>query len=78
MPMKLVVTIHEPTPDRTVEAIRAIDARHDMVEVRVDAFGVPAEADTYTALRAATTKPMWVSFVTVVGSVNVWSWDAFR
>ena len=59
--MKLVVTIHEPTPDRTVEAIRAIDARHDIVEVRVDAFGVPAEADTYTALRAATTKPMIVT-----------------
>src|SRR5437588_6266544 len=39
LPMKLVVTIHEPTPDRAVEVIRSIGARHDMVEVRIDAFG---------------------------------------
>ena len=52
--MKLVITIHEPTPDCAIEAIRAIGARHDMVEVRVDAFSVPAEAGTYTAQCAAT------------------------
>jgi shikimate 5-dehydrogenase/3-dehydroquinate dehydratase len=68
--MKLVVTIHEPTPDRTIEAIRAIGAHHDMVEVRVDTPGGvgagfsrhrPAEAALYTALRAATAKPMIVT-----------------
>ena len=42
MPMKIVVTIHEPTPERAIEAIRAIPARHDLVEVRLDAFQTPA------------------------------------
>lgn len=54
--MKIVVTIHEPTPDRALEAIRAIPARHDMVEVRFDAFG-GAAAD-FAAFRAATAKPI--------------------
>ena len=57
--MKLVVTIHEPTPERAVAAIRAIAARHDMVEVRVDAFG-GAAAD-FAALRQATARPMIVT-----------------
>jgi 3-dehydroquinate dehydratase len=57
--MKLVVTIHEPTPDRAIEAIRAIGARHDMVEVRVDAFS--GAAVDFGALRAATAKPMIVT-----------------
>ena len=53
--MKIVVTIHEPTPDRAIEAIRAISARHDMVEIRLDAFEVPAD---FAALRKATAKPI--------------------
>ena len=57
--MKLVVTIYEPTPERAIDAIRAIDARHDMVEVRVDALG-GASAD-FSALRAATAKPIIVT-----------------
>src|SRR5947207_996342 len=57
--MKLVVTIHEPTPDRAIEAIRAIGARHDMVEVRVDAFS--GAAVDFGTLRAATVKPMIVT-----------------
>src|SRR5437773_12458393 len=57
--MKLVVTIHEPTPDRAIEAIRDIGARHDMVEVRVDAFS--GAAVDFGALRAATAKPMIVT-----------------
>ena len=57
--MKLVVTIHEPAPERAIEAIRAIALRHDMVEVRVDAFG--GAAVDFDALRAATSKPMIVT-----------------
>lgn len=37
--MRLVVTIYERTVDDGVRTIRALDPRHDMVEVRVDAFG---------------------------------------
>jgi 3-dehydroquinate dehydratase len=54
--MKIVVTIHEPTPQRAIEAIGAIGGRHDMVEVRVDAFG--GAAVDFAALRAATSKPI--------------------
>jgi shikimate 5-dehydrogenase/3-dehydroquinate dehydratase len=54
--MKLVVTIHEPTPERAIEAIRAVGARHDMIEVRVDAFG--GAAVDLGAIRAATAKPI--------------------
>src|SRR4051794_35524596 len=57
--MKLVVTIHEPSPEHAIEAIRAIGLRHDMVEVRVDAFD-GATVD-FVALRAATPKPMIVT-----------------
>jgi 3-dehydroquinate dehydratase / shikimate dehydrogenase len=54
--MKLVVTIHEATQERAIEAIRAVALPHDMVEVRVDAFGgVPYDL---RALRSATAKPM--------------------
>lgn len=56
--MKLVVTILEATPHRAIEAIRAIGAPHDMVEVRVDAFG---ERVDMGALRAATAKPIIVT-----------------
>ncbi len=57
--MKLVVTIHEATPERAVEAIRAIALPHDMVEVRVDAFG--GAAYDLDALRRASPKPMIVT-----------------
>ncbi|HEX9500350.1 MAG TPA: type I 3-dehydroquinate dehydratase [Thermoanaerobaculia bacterium] len=37
--MQLVVTIHEPTQDAAINAIRSLSDDHDMVEVRLDAFG---------------------------------------
>src|SRR5438105_6783404 len=37
--MQLVVTIHEPTEDAAIEAIRKLREDHDMIEVRLDAFG---------------------------------------
>jgi shikimate 5-dehydrogenase/3-dehydroquinate dehydratase len=57
--MKLVVTILEPTAERALAAIRAIALTHDMVEVRVDAFG--GGAVDLAALRAATAKPLIVT-----------------
>ena len=57
--MKLVVTVSEPTLDRAVEAIRALQRPHDMVEVRVDALG-GREVD-FRALREATAKPIIVT-----------------
>ncbi len=57
--MKLVVTIHEATPERAIEAMRAIGAPHDMVEVRVDAFG--GGAPDFAAFRAATARPIIVT-----------------
>ena len=57
--MKFVVTIFEPAAERALAAIRAIASTHDMVEVRVDAFG--GGAVDLAALRAATAKPLIVT-----------------
>jgi 3-dehydroquinate dehydratase type I len=54
--MKLVVTIFEETPDRAIEVIRALDADHDAIELRADAFG-GRDVD-WRAVRAATAKPV--------------------
>jgi 3-dehydroquinate dehydratase type I len=54
--MQLVVTIHEKTPDAAIDLIRSIDADHDAIEVRADAFGTPAV--DWKAIRAATAKPI--------------------
>jgi shikimate 5-dehydrogenase/3-dehydroquinate dehydratase len=56
--MKLVATILERSADRAIEAIRALAAPHDMVEVRVDAF---AAGPDMNALRQATEKPVIVT-----------------
>lgn len=52
--MKLVVTIFEETPERAIDAIRALDADHDAIELRVDAFH--GQAVDWQAVRAATSK----------------------
>jgi 3-dehydroquinate dehydratase type I len=52
--MKLVVTVYEETCEAAVSAIRAIALPHHMVEVRAEKF---ASID-YTALRAATARPI--------------------
>src|SRR5437763_13943126 len=54
--MQLVVTIYESTPDAAIEVIREIDADHDAIEVRADAFG--RGAVDWRAIRAATAKPV--------------------
>src|SRR4051794_29963221 len=54
--MQLVVTIHEETPETAIDVIRALDADHDVIELRADAFG--ERAVDWTAIRAATTKPV--------------------
>jgi 3-dehydroquinate dehydratase len=53
-PMQLVVTIHEPTQDAAINAIRALRDDHDMVEVRFDAFG----GSDPEAFRDVTSKPI--------------------
>jgi shikimate 5-dehydrogenase/3-dehydroquinate dehydratase len=56
----LTVTIHEPTPKRALEAIRALDpSTHDMVELRVDAFN--GTAIVASAFSAATPHPLLVT-----------------
>lgn len=52
--MQLVVTIHEPTQEGAIEAIRALRDDHDMVEVRLDAFG----GRDVEPFRGLTSKPM--------------------
>lgn len=54
--MQLVVTIFEERPERAIEVIRALDADHDAVELRADAFG--GRAVDWRAVRAATAKPV--------------------
>jgi len=56
--MKLVVTVLEETCDAAIAVIRAIELPHDMVEVRAEGF---AKID-FDALRAATSKPMILTF----------------
>jgi 3-dehydroquinate dehydratase type I len=54
--MKLIVTIHEETPEAAIAAIRALTLRHDVVEVRFDAFGqLPYD---FGLFREATAKPI--------------------
>jgi len=52
--MQLVVTIFENTPQRAIDAIRALRADHDAIELRVDAFG--ESPIDWNAVRAATAK----------------------
>ncbi|MEA2236670.1 MAG: 3-dehydroquinate dehydratase / shikimate dehydrogenase [Thermoanaerobaculia bacterium] len=52
--MKLAVTILEETLERAIDAIRALDADHDAIELRADAFG--GRGVDWRAVRAATTK----------------------
>jgi len=52
--MKLVVTILEDTPGGAIDAIRALDADHDAIELRADAF--LGGAVDWLAVRAATSK----------------------
>jgi 3-dehydroquinate dehydratase len=54
--MQLVVTIYEETPETATDVIRALDADHDAIELRADAFG--GRAIDWTAIRAATSKPV--------------------
>lgn len=54
--MKLAVTILEETPERAMEVIRALDADHDAIELRADAFG--GRNVDWRAVRAATAKPI--------------------
>ncbi|HEV7486234.1 MAG TPA: type I 3-dehydroquinate dehydratase [Thermoanaerobaculia bacterium] len=54
--MQLAVTIHEKTPEITIDVIRALDADYDAIEVRADTFGQnPVD---WNAIRAATAKPI--------------------
>src|SRR2546425_10650152 len=52
--MQLVVTIHEPTLEKAIDAIRALRADHDMIEVRLDAFS----GHGVDAFRGLTSKPI--------------------
>jgi 3-dehydroquinate dehydratase len=52
--MQLVVTIYEPTMEKAIDAIRALRADHDMIEVRLDAFG-GRDVDPF---RGLTSKPI--------------------
>jgi 3-dehydroquinate dehydratase/shikimate dehydrogenase len=54
--MQLVVTIHEQTPEIAIDVIRAIDADHDAIEVRADAFA--NHLVDWIAIRKATAKPV--------------------
>src|ERR1043166_898118 len=56
--MKLVVTIFERTAEAALEAMRTLREPHDMVELRVDAFGGRVDL---RAARAATEKPIIVT-----------------
>jgi 3-dehydroquinate dehydratase/shikimate dehydrogenase len=54
--MQLVVTIHEEAPEIAIAVIRALDAEHDAIEVRADAFA--NHLIDWSAIRKATAKPI--------------------
>src|SRR4051794_22616244 len=54
--MQLAVTIYEETPETAIDVIRSLDADHDVIELRADAFG--GRTIDWTAIRAATSKMM--------------------
>ncbi len=54
--MQLVVTIFEETPEEAIAVIRALDADHDAIELRADAFD--GRAVDWRSVRAATAKPV--------------------
>src|SRR3954470_10409499 len=54
--MHLVVTIHEKSPDEAIDVIRALDADHDAIEIRADAFA--SESVDWKKVHAATIKPI--------------------
>jgi 3-dehydroquinate dehydratase / shikimate dehydrogenase len=54
--MQLVVTIYEETPETAIDVIRGLNADHDAIEVRADAFG--GRMVDWGAIRAATAKPV--------------------
>jgi 3-dehydroquinate dehydratase/shikimate dehydrogenase len=54
--MQLFVTIHEQTPEIAIDVIRALDADHDAIEVRADAFAT--HLVDWIAIRKATAKPI--------------------
>lgn len=56
--MKLIVTIYEETFEAALEAIRALDAGHDGIELRAERFG----AIDLHALRAATPKLVLLTY----------------
>ncbi len=61
--MKLVVTIYEETAEAAIEAIRALRAEHDMVEVRAERF----PSIDLGAIRAAAGKPIILTYRSVGG-----------
>jgi 3-dehydroquinate dehydratase type I len=54
--MQLVITIHEEKPEIAIDVIRAIDADHDAIEVRADAFA--QHSVDWNGIRKATAKPI--------------------
>jgi len=54
--MRLVVTIHEETPQIAIDVIRALNADHDAIEVRADAF--QDRVVDWKKIREATKKPI--------------------
>ncbi len=65
--MNLVVTVLEESCESAIEAIRAIALPHDMVEVRAEPF----ETFDFEALRAATAKPMILTWRSVPRSAGI-------
>ncbi len=56
--MKIFVTIYEETADRAIDAIRALPAEHDGVEVRAEKF----PSIDLQAIRAATDRPIILTY----------------
>jgi len=54
--MRLAVTIHEERPEIAIDVIRALNADHDAIEVRADAFGYGSV--DWKKIREATAKPI--------------------
>jgi len=54
--MQLAVTIYEETPEAAIDVIRSLDADHDVIEVRADAFA--GRSVDWMVVRGATAKPI--------------------
>jgi len=65
LPMKIVASVMEPTPERALALMEQVDAVADGIELRLDALGIPPAEDPTSVLASAigaTSKPVILTY----------------